>query len=66
VYILIIFNLLLTSYLMTEVYRLKQVNQKHEDDKRSALENNLAEANTLLNTGKVAEATEVVGRILES
>ena len=60
------FNLVLTSYLITEVYRLKKVLQEDKDRKKAALENNLLKASTLLKQGKTDEANDVVERILKS
>ncbi len=64
--ILIILNLVLTSYLAMEVYHLKKATQEHNDKKKLALESKLMEASTLLKNGKIDEANKVVERILKS
>jgi len=63
---LIMFNLVLTSYLIIEVYRLRKVIQERDDRKKATLESNLMKASTLLKTGKADEANEVVDRMLKS
>ena len=64
--IVIILNLLLTSYLIMEVCNLKKVLREEAARKKAALESSLMEASTLLKTGKTDEAKEVVDRILKS
>jgi hypothetical protein len=64
--ILSIISLVLISYLSVEVSQLKKMIRDQADSKKADLESALTEASTLLNKGKVAEATQVVDRILKS
>jgi len=64
--ILSIISLVLISYLSVEVSQLKKMIRDQADSKKADLESALTEASTLLNKGKVDEATQVVNRILKS